>query len=853
MPENPEVKVTLTAEDQGLSSALKQLSESLKGVDRQQQQMATSSARAATQVKANFTSISTAAKQMGDQIKLRIGNIPGLGSLGSVLSVRAYEPIGKFAEEAGGKLDEFLGAAGPAILGFTGALVGLGVAAAAVTHHMIDMAQSIENTAAATGLSTDQVQEFTEVAREMNIDAGSLEMAFARMQSQIGEFAATGSATGSGSQYFVRIMREYGVALTDVDGKQRNVNDVLADFYDKMQNVSDVNKRTALEMAAFGTRGRVIAQMFAQAQREGISYRDMLKEIDASGVVLSEDQVGGLEKTKEGWDKITRSIHGAWTQLGLFITQAATHPLSTAANLAAGGAVGGMLMTNAAAGLGSGAKPAAAGGPPGVPQEVLAANQTAIEKLQQRVALLKAGGEMQLQLQQAEAKYATAVKMHQNDLAKQYAEEIADLKQIIALQAGKKSGKAGRGAAGHGARDEAERRKDYEIGSEAIDASNREMEKKAAKERELQQRAEEADERNARTRLEFQQKILQAEGDTFSAAISKINEEADAYRKAGGTAAEVNKFITEETARASFEDAARTAERGMKSFDVARTGIEIQGRGKGGRGGRSAQEREINTLIEQRLPLLEKQAELELKAAEATGNLDDIARAQQAVAQVQNLKVQSKSLADQMRGGVTESFTTFFDTVGRGTMTVQRSFENLAAGILAALQKVLAQKLIEKILGGAGDSSSSSGGGGLGGGLLGALFGAFGHHARGGFISGPGSSTSDSIPARLSAGEFVVNAAATKSFGAHNLDAINRGVRYAMGGYVSPPSFHPMRFAEGGMVPAPGQERGALDMHIGLDEGLVMRHLSSKAAGRIVLNHLTNNPKAAGKAISRAS
>lgn len=847
MAENPEVKVTLTAEDQGLSSALKQLSESLKGVDRQQQQLAKSSARAATEMKANFGSIRTAAAQMGDAIKLRIANIPGLGNLGSIFSVRAYEPIGKFAEEAGGKLDEMLGAAGPAILGFTGALVGMGVAAAAVTHHMIDMAQSIENTAAATGLSTTQVQEFTEISKEMGIDAGGLEMAFARMQSQLGEFLATGSATGSGSQYFVRIMKEMNVQLTDTGGNVRQVSDILSDFYDQLQKIPNAEKRNALELAAFGTRGKVIAQLFAQAEREGLSYRDMLQEIDSSGVVLSDDQVAALEKTHSSWDKVTRSIHGAWTQLGLFTSQAFTHPLTTAGNLAEFGFAGGIMQTNAGAGAGRKAPTIAPGGQPAVPFELLAANQKEIDKLEERVALLKAGGEAQLQLKNAEAGYAAAVKQHQDDLAKQYAQEISDLKQIIALESAKKTESAAKRAA----KKEAEEQKKLAETFERVQAAAAESAVRAEeKERELKQRAEERDEANARTRLEFQQKILQAEGETFAAAIQKINEEADAYRKAGGTAAEVNKFITEETARASFEAASRDAERGMKSFEVARTGIEIRGRA-GGRGGRSAQEREINQLIEERLPLLRQQAELELKAALATGNLDEIAKAQRDVQQVQNLKVETNSLASQMRGGVTQSFATFFDTVGRGTMTVQRSFENLAAGIVSALQKVLAQKLIEKILGGDQSSSSSSGGGF--GGILGSLFGMFGHHARGGLISGPGSSTSDSIPARLSAGEYVVRASAVKSFGAHNLDAINRSARYAMGGYVSPPGFAAMRFAEGGMVPPPGQHPTAIDMHVGLDDGLVLRHLSSKAAGRIVLNHLANNPKAAGKAISRAS
>ena len=59
--------------------------------------------------------------------------------------------------------------------------------------------------------------------------------------------------------------------------------------------------------------------------------------------------------------------------------------------------------------------------------------------------------------------------------------------------------------------------------------------------------------------------------------------------------------------------------------------------------------------------------------------------------------------------------------------------------------------------------------------------------ATGGYISGPGTSTSDSIPARLSNGEFVVNAASVKKYGVDYLHAINTGRahRYASGGLVS--------------------------------------------------------------------
>jgi tape measure domain-containing protein len=59
--------------------------------------------------------------------------------------------------------------------------------------------------------------------------------------------------------------------------------------------------------------------------------------------------------------------------------------------------------------------------------------------------------------------------------------------------------------------------------------------------------------------------------------------------------------------------------------------------------------------------------------------------------------------------------------------------------------------------------------------------------ASGGHVSGPGTGTSDSIPAMVSNGEFVVNAKSTKRFGPL-LESINAGRfgKFAEGGFVSP-------------------------------------------------------------------
>ena len=61
--------------------------------------------------------------------------------------------------------------------------------------------------------------------------------------------------------------------------------------------------------------------------------------------------------------------------------------------------------------------------------------------------------------------------------------------------------------------------------------------------------------------------------------------------------------------------------------------------------------------------------------------------------------------------------------------------------------------------------------------------GGFTERAEGGYISGPGTKTSDSIPAYLSNGEYVIKASAVDKYGKHFFDRLN-AMRFADGGHV---------------------------------------------------------------------
>jgi hypothetical protein len=125
-----------------------------------------------------------------------------------------------------------------------------------------------------------------------------------------------------------------------------------------------------------------------------------------------------------------------------------------------------------------------------------------------------------------------------------------------------------------------------------------------------------------------------------------------------------------------------------------------------------------------------------------------------------------------------------------------------------------------------------------------ALLGGIKKFAAGGLVSGPGSATSDSIPARLSAGEYVVRAAAVRQVGVAFLDSLN--------GLSAGPRFKggELAFAAGGLVPevkvppAQPQMNQAVRIVNAVDPGVTHDHLQSPAGEKVIVNIIGRNARA---------
>jgi len=114
-----------------------------------------------------------------------------------------------------------------------------------------------------------------------------------------------------------------------------------------------------------------------------------------------------------------------------------------------------------------------------------------------------------------------------------------------------------------------------------------------------------------------------------------------------------------------------------------------------------------------------------------------------------------------------------------GTKSAGEAFAAFAKQVIAEVMKMIVQLLILKALKMALGMFSE--GGPVGGTGL-SLTNTGGLYASGGHVSGAGTGTSDSIPAMLSNGEFVINAEAARQIGMPMLNALNSGNMPTFGG-----------------------------------------------------------------------
>ncbi len=360
----------------------------------------------------------------------------------------------------------------------------------------------------------------------------------------------------------------------------------------------------------------------------------------------------------------------------------------------------------------------------------------------------------------------------------------------------------------------------------------------------------------AEERLALEKTLLEAQGRRHEAALLGIDEEirradlllrrqgaSDAEREA--TLARMRRSLE---SGANFDETKRQAEAAMADLDATRS--EIEARVSAGLLSQVEGEQQILAIEAERLVALGSLATALEQAAWATGDPERIAQAQGFTAAVRDLgyavegaRVSFVAFGQTALDSGRDALTDFFDTGVTGAKSLGDAFRDMALSIIADLKRMAAQLLATAIM--KKIAGVFAGGGQVGGAEA---------KATGGVLGGIGTGTSDSNLAWFSRGEYLVRAAVVKEPGVlRHLDDLNRrGAQALVQTPVLVEATVP-RFAEGGLLDGPAgtdpQASKDSQVMIGLEEGLILRHIESPAGQRILVKAMAKNRRAIRSAL----
>jgi len=344
--------------------------------------------------------------------------------------------------------------------------------------------------------------------------------------------------------------------------------------------------------------------------------------------------------------------------------------------------------------------------------------------------------------------------------------------------------------------------------------------------------------------LKAEERLLTIAGKKTDAARLKLAldiADLDAQLRKGGVsdadrASAEGQVAGQGGAKINFDDASNKAKADLQNLTTQEK--ELQDKVRDGQLFSIAAAQQLVDKQRQMLPALEADAAAMKKFADESKDPTLIAAAaaykekiDQIAASTNQLGIQTAQLRQGVESAVGSGINKFLTDAVSNTHTLKQSFVDMGLAMLQTLEQV-AIKMIEtaalKSLFGAAALAD--------GGPVGAA-GAVAGHAAGGHIRGPGTSTSDSIPARLSDGEFVVNAKTTSQPGILPLlTALNAGSLKGINGPTQVP-----KFAAGGQVGGAGAAPNFKFVNV-LDPTTLGDHLSTDAGERAVLNIISKNP-----------
>lgn len=194
---------------------------------------------------------------------------------------------------------------GAQVIAFSGAMLFL-------TKNAANAADKIKDTAIATGTTYEELQRLAYAAQLSG--ASFDDVAFSLKFLTKDMYAATTKGGEAAAVY-----KKLGISLKGLNGEMRPASDVMMDIADVLKKTENPTKRAALAMDFFGKNGGGMVQMLSQGSDK---VREISRELDAFGGVLSDKTIERLADFNDSWDRTVAVLTTLKNLIGAYMAPA---------------------------------------------------------------------------------------------------------------------------------------------------------------------------------------------------------------------------------------------------------------------------------------------------------------------------------------------------------------------------------------------------------------------------------------------------------------------------------------------------------------------------------------------------
>lgn len=180
----------------------------------------------------------------------------------------------------------------------------------AMAHSVGQAARQIQNLAASTGLTTDQLQQLQYISGIVGVNFSTLTREIMRLPSHLMGVGKETSTTG-------RALKMLGIDAEISKNHLKPMSQLLPEIITKLQGIPDVSTRMAVASKVFGGVGSTMRDLAPILALSADEFKRLGEEAVASGNVLSGPQLIAAIKFDEQFRALTLTMKGLGNQLGI--------------------------------------------------------------------------------------------------------------------------------------------------------------------------------------------------------------------------------------------------------------------------------------------------------------------------------------------------------------------------------------------------------------------------------------------------------------------------------------------------------------------------------------------------------